>query len=99
MFALAVQKHGEYGLANPALYAARSTAYDITKPPLTPENDGAVRVDYVNGENPSAGYSYTARWFDYDAPLTIHVRTGYDDVTGVGSPQGAPWLAAVTSYK
>ena len=68
---------------NSALSAARSIAYDITKQPLTPENDGAVRVDYVNSENPSAGYSYRARWFDYDAPLTIHVRTGYDDVIGV----------------
>ena len=31
MFALAVQNHGSYGLANPALYAARGVSYDVTK--------------------------------------------------------------------
>jgi subtilase family serine protease len=98
MFALAVQRHGEYGLANPVLYQARSTAYDITKAQLG-TYDGAVRADFVNGEDASDGYSYTARWFDVDQLLTIHVRPGYDDVTGVGSPQGAGWLNAVTSYR
>lgn len=94
MFALAVQKHGPYGLANPTLYRARGTAYDITKA----ERDtypGDVRVDYKNSVDPTAGYSYTARWFDFDEPLTIHVRPGYDDVTGIGSPNGPAWLAAI----
>lgn len=95
MFALAVQKHGPYGLANPALYAARTTAYDITKNDLA-TYPGAVRVDYVNGVDASDGYVYSARWFDDDGPLTIHVRPGYDDVTGVGSPNGATWLNALT---
>jgi subtilase family serine protease len=94
MFALAVQKHGPYGLANPTLYGARGLAYDITKAPLA-AYPGDVRVDYKNGVDPSGGYSYTARWFDYDQPLTIHVRPGYDDVTGVGSPNGSAWLSAV----
>ncbi|MDF8264816.1 S53 family peptidase [Luteipulveratus flavus] len=95
IWALAVQKHGAYGLANPTLYAARGVSYDITK------NDraaypGAVRVDYKNGVDAAQGYVYTARWFDVDEPLTIHVRSGYDDVTGVGSPNGQAWLDAVT---
>jgi subtilase family serine protease len=94
MFALAVQKHGPYGLANPSLYAARGTAYDITKASLA-AYPGVVRVDYKNGVDPSGGYTYTARWFDVDNLLTIHVRPGYDDVTGIGSPNGATWLAAV----
>jgi subtilase family serine protease len=105
IFALAVQQHGEYGLANPALYAARGTAYDIRKinpdPPNAssdPETDGAARVDYVNSENGDDGYKYTARWFDFDSVLTIHVRDGYDDVTGVGSPDGPAWLANVVAY-
>jgi hypothetical protein len=31
---------------------------------------------------------------DWDDPLTIHVRPGYDDVTGVGAPQTG-WLDKV----
>jgi subtilase family serine protease len=96
MFALAVQHHGEYGLANPALYAARTTSYDITKADRA-TYPGAVRVDYVNGVDGTDGYVYSARWFDRDEGLTIHVRPGYDDVTGVGSPQGTAWLQAVTN--
>lgn len=97
MLALAVQTHGAYGLANPALYAARGVSYDVTK------NDratypGVVRVNFVNSEDATDGYRYITRTFDWDEPLTIHVRPGYDDITGVGSPAGASWLTAVASY-
>jgi subtilase family serine protease len=94
MLALVVQNTGPIGLANPALYQAADSSYDITQAQLA-EYPGAVRADYVNGVDAEDGYSYTARWFDYDEPLTIHVRPGYDDVTGVGSPQGQAWLEAV----
>ena len=97
MFALAVQNHGSYGLANPALYAARGASYDVTKN-LRSTYPGAIRVNYVNSENGSDGYSYITRTFDWDEPLTIHVRPGYDDITGVGSPNGTAWLGAVSSY-
>jgi subtilase family serine protease len=98
MFALVVQKAGHrFGLANPALYGAQATSYDITKAQLS-QYPGAVRADYVNGFDAADGYSYTARWFDYDQVLTIHVRPGYDDVTGIGSPTGAGWLDAVAGY-
>jgi hypothetical protein len=56
-----------------------------------------VRADYVNGVDAKDWYVYTARWFDQDENLTIHVRPGYDDVTGVGSPNGYAWLQAVQS--
>lgn len=96
MLALAAQQAGHaFGLANPVLYRAAGASYDITTADKA-TYPGAVRVDYVNGYDPSLGYSYTARWFDDDAPLTIHVRDAYDDVTGVGSPDGAGWLAAVS---
>ncbi|HEY9494409.1 MAG TPA: S53 family peptidase [Intrasporangium sp.] len=97
MFALAVQNHGSYGLANPALYAARSVSYDVTKT-LRSTYPGAIRVNFVNSENADDGYTYLTRTFDWDEPLTIHVRPGYDDVTGVGSPAGSAWLNAVSSY-
>jgi subtilase family serine protease len=98
MFALAVQNHGRYGLANPALYAARGVSYDVTKN-LRPTYPGAIRVNFVNSENGSDGYTYITRTFDWDEPLTIHVRPGYDDVTGVGSPNGKAWLNAVSLYR
>ncbi len=97
MFALAVQKHGDYGLANPALYSARGVSYDVTKNQRS-TYPGAIRVNFVNGENATGGYRYITRTFDWDEPLSIHVRPGYDDVTGVGSPAGTTWLNAVTSY-
>jgi subtilase family serine protease len=97
MFALAVQNHGSYGLANPALYAAAGTSYDVTKA-LRPTYPGVIRVNFVNSEDASDGYRYITRTFDWDEPLTIHVRPGYDDVTGVGSPQGTGWLGAVSGY-
>ncbi len=96
MFALAVQKAGhEFGLANPVLYQVG--ANDITKSQLS-AYPGAVRVDYVNGVDASNGYVYSARYFDADAGLTIHVANGYDTVTGVGSPTGAAWLSAIASH-
>jgi hypothetical protein len=95
MWALAVQRHGAYGLANPTLYssAVQQATYDVTKAPLA-EYPGLVRADFNNSENAADGTTFTARWFDYDQPLTIHVRPGYDDVTGVGAPQTG-WLDAV----
>ena len=98
VFALVEQKAGHaYGLANPALYGAQSSTYDITKADLD-TYPGAVRSDFVNGVDASDGYSYTARWFDADDSLTIHVRDSYDDVTGIGSPDGQAWLDAVAGY-
>jgi hypothetical protein len=55
-------------------------------------------VDFANTVDDSNGYLYSVRLFDYDQNLTIHVRNGYDDITGVGSPDGSAWLAAVSAY-
>jgi hypothetical protein len=33
----------------------------------------------------------------FDSGLTIHTAPGYDDVTGVGTPNGAAFLAALSS--
>jgi subtilase family serine protease len=95
MLALAAQRAGHgFGLANPVLYAARSASVDITKADRA-TYPGTVRVNFNNGFDASGGYSYILRTFDQDEQLTIHVRDGYDDVTGVGSPNGQAWLQAV----
>jgi subtilase family serine protease len=99
MFALAEQKAGhEFGLANPVLYGTRATSIDITKNDLA-AYPGDVRSDYVNGVDASNGYVYSARYFDQDEALTIHVRNGYDDITGVGVPSGQAWIDAVAAAK
>jgi subtilase family serine protease len=98
MFALVVQKAGHnFGLANPALYGTYGgSSLDITKAALN-EFPGDVRVDYINGVDASNGYVYSARWFDRDENLTIHVRPGYDDVTGIGVPTGQAWIDALAT--
>jgi subtilase family serine protease len=98
MLALAVQRRSEpLGLANPALYAIASTGayYDITKTDLA-AYPGDTRVDFINGVDASNGYRYSARWFDEDGNLTIHVAPGYDDVTGLGAPNGDAWLSGLS---
>ncbi|MCL2544136.1 MAG: S53 family peptidase [Nocardioidaceae bacterium] len=97
MLALAEQKAGhEFGLANPRLYAAASSSYDVTGA-SDATYPGAVRSDYVNSVDGTNGYSYTARWFDRGDLITLRTGPGYDDVTGVGSPNGQAWLDAVAN--
>ena len=97
MLALAVQRRGSpLGLANPVLYAIASTGYtDITTKALK-SYPGAVRSDYINGVDASNGYRYSARWFDQEQGLSIHVVSGYDDMTGLGSPNGEAWLSGLS---
>jgi hypothetical protein len=60
---------------------------------VTAEHDGAavVRTDYVNGVSPVNGLTYSVRSFDDDTSL--ETTTGWDDVTGVGSPSPAYYTA------
>jgi subtilase family serine protease len=98
MFALAMQKAGHpFGLANPVLYQTRAASSDITTAQRS-TYPGAVRADYVNGVDAADGYVYSERTFDSDQALTIHVRDGYDDVTGIGSPAGEAWLDAIAAH-
>jgi hypothetical protein len=89
------QKAGHtLGFANPLIYAnAGSAAYHDIVPPAGPV--AVVRANYVNGVDATNGYTYLLRTAGFDAPLTIHARPGYDDVTGVGTPNGAAFLAAL----
>jgi subtilase family serine protease len=80
------------GFANPFIYALARTPgayYDVT-----PQGDaGNVRADYANGYNESGGLTYTVRTFDQDSSLVT--APGWDDVTGVGTPN----LAALTRFR
>lgn len=93
MMALADQAAGKpHGFANPALYAAAASGAfrDVVPQKSTL---AAIRVDYVNGVDSSQGTTTSLRTLDDTE--TIYTRPGYDDVTGVGSPNGGAFLSAL----
>jgi subtilase family serine protease len=93
IMALADQAAGTpHGFANPALYAAAGTSayHDIVDPAST---IAAVRNDYKVMGDTSSGITTSLRTFNQTG--TLHTRPGYDDVTGVGSPNGADFINAL----
>ncbi|GDY32234.1 S53 family peptidase [Gandjariella thermophila] len=91
--ALADQYAGRaHGFINPALYMYLSRTGAISD--VTHVQSGDVRVDYVNGLDPSAGYVRSVRSFDFTG-LTIHTAPGYDNVTGLGTPNGAAFVLRI----
>ncbi|HKU55638.1 MAG TPA: S53 family peptidase [Gaiellaceae bacterium] len=89
MTALAFQHAGGgVGLLNPTIYTNRGAFTDVTGPG---PDAGNIRVDYANGVDASGGLLYSVRTFDQDSSLTVD--PGWDDVTGLGSPN-AGWLTA-----
>lgn len=90
--AIADQVAGRHhGFANYQLYAltGSSALYDESSSAL----HYVVRNDYKNGEDASAGITTSLR--SINLPATIKVRPGYDDVTGIGSPIGPGFIAAL----
>ena len=81
-----------HGFANPALYlVAGSRAYrDIVDPPSPV---AAVRGDFVNGEDAADGITFSVRTMNQTESL--HTIPGYDDVTGIGTPNGEAFLNAL----
>jgi hypothetical protein len=55
-----------------------------------------VRVNYVNSENAADGLSYSLRTQE-EPNQTLHSTRGYDTATGVGTPNGAAFFAAVSA--
>jgi len=91
------------GFLNPRLYqsyASHSSAfYDVDQA----DNFGStvnaplpsmVRVNYRNSENATGGLSYSLRTQEEPAQ-TLHSSRGYDTATGVGTPNGAAFFAAI----
>ncbi len=93
MTALTLEHAGSgIGLLNPTIYsqAGSGTFTDVKG---KAHDAGNVRVDYANGVDPSGGLLYSVRTFNQDS--TLKVVKGWDDVTGVGSPN-AGWLTSVS---
>jgi subtilase family serine protease len=79
------------GFLNPLIYRNTNAFYDVKGSPSDPGN---VRVDYANGVNGNDGLVYSVRTFNQDSSL--HISSGYDDVTGVGVPKPS-WVSVVAS--
>lgn len=95
--ALANQVKGSpLGFLNPRVYKNASTGAfrDVAHTGVT---DADVRVDYKNGFDASGGFNTTLRTINQTA--TLHAVKGYDDVTGVGSPNGVSFLVAMAGGK
>lgn len=81
------------GFLNPAVYRLAGTPAfrDIRTRGV---RTGVVRVDYVNGADDTDGTITSLRTLNDTG--TIFARPGYDDITGVGTPNGAAYLLGVT---
>ena len=92
IMAVAQQARGKtIGFANPLIYALGTGIRDIVPASSTV---AAVRADYANSEDASAGIRYSIRRMEVF--FTLSTATGYDDVTGLGTPNGS-FITAVAS--
>jgi subtilase family serine protease len=82
--------HFDHGFLNPVIYRFTSRTGAIND--VRHAGGGVVRVDYVNGVDATDGLTFSVRTFDYQG-LTIQTTPGYDDVTGLGVPDGLAFLA------
>jgi subtilase family serine protease len=82
--------HFDHGFINPVLYQFTSRTKAIGD--VQHVTGGVVRVDYKNSVDASGGLTTSVRTFDFQG-LTIHTTPGYDNVTGLGVPNGLAFLA------
>jgi subtilase family serine protease len=85
LMALADQRAGSpHGFANPAFYANPGDFYDVTSVKTAP-----ARRDFNNGVDATNGTSDSVRTFDdYSGSPTQFTGFGWDNVTGLGVPNG-----------
>ena len=79
-----------HGFANPAIYALAGSGalHDISGPGPVP---AVVRVNYNNGQDATDGTTPLLRSLD-DEAQSIHVAPGWDNITGIGTPNGAAYV-------
>ncbi|EWM16544.1 peptidase [Kutzneria sp. 744] len=93
LMAVADQFGGRHGFINPWLYKAVSHTPAVSDvKPVT--GAGEVRVDFVNGTDASGGYVRSVRSFN-NTDQTIQTTRGYDNVTGLGTPNGLLFLGLI----
>ena len=57
-----------------------------------------VRTNYANSVDASAGYTYELQTIDVQQ-TTLHDTPGYDDETGVGTPNGPAFFLGLLIAK
>jgi subtilase family serine protease len=94
MLAVAAQKaHRPLGFVNPLLYGLRKSAiYDVVAPKKPVYQ---VRTDFANELDASEGYLFRLQSIDVQTS-TIHSVPGYDDETGLGTPNGPSFYSALS---
>ena len=89
----AIQKTGSaVGFINPLLYDLSGTSA-ITDVVNTPTPEATVRTNFTNDLNRSGGYTYLLQTVGLQTQ--IYTLPGYDDMTGVGTPNGLDFLKAL----
>jgi len=86
LMALADQAAGHaHGFANPLFYANPGAFYDVLS-----VKTAVARRNYVNSVDASAGTVDRLRTFDdYSGSPTQHTNAGWDNVTGLGTPNSS----------
>jgi subtilase family serine protease len=93
MMADANQEAGiDLGFVNPLIYSlgGSSAFHDIVNPASTV---AVARTNWANGVNQWNGRTYSVRTMNQTG--TLHTMPGYDDVTGLGTPNGWAFLRAM----
>jgi subtilase family serine protease len=89
--------HKSLGFINPLYYKLLDTPalHDIVAP-SSPQ--AQVRTNYANSVDASAGYTYELQTIDVQQ-TTLHDTPGYDDETGVGTPNGPAFFLGLLIAK
>jgi subtilase family serine protease len=101
MAAVADQTAGHpLGFLNPRIYSTYKSGgaayYDVDQADLFGSAlPSVLRVNYVDSESAAGGLSYSLRT-EETPNQTLHSTKGYDTATGVGTPNGASFFAAIT---
>jgi subtilase family serine protease len=82
--------HFHHGFINPMIYHVTARTPAISD--VLPETAAVARVDFANSTDANDGLITSVRLFN-DPDQTIHTAKGYDNVTGVGTPNGLLFLA------
>lgn len=87
--------HKKFGFANPLYYKLNQTSalHDIVAPTAS-DPIYQVRTDFVNGLDSTEGLKFQLQTVDTQTS-TIHSKKGYDDETGLGTPNGAAFFKAL----